>query len=39
MRERAEQVGGHFEIDTAPGEGSAVRAYIPLRQATPPGAD
>lgn len=31
MRERAEQVGGHLDIDTAPGEGSAVRAYIPLR--------
>jgi signal transduction histidine kinase len=31
MRERAEQVGGRLEIDTAPGRGSCVRAYIPLR--------
>lgn len=31
MRERAEQVGGRFDIDTAPGEGSAVRAHIPVR--------
>ena len=31
MRERAEQVGGHLDIDTAPGEGSCVRAHIPLR--------
>jgi signal transduction histidine kinase len=31
MRERAEQVGGRLEIDAAPGRGSCVRAYIPLR--------
>jgi len=31
MRERAEQVGGRVEIETAPGRGSCVRAYIPLR--------
>jgi signal transduction histidine kinase len=31
MRERAEQVGGRLDIDTAPGAGSCVRAHIPLR--------
>lgn len=31
MRERAEQVGGRLEIDAAPGRGSCVRAYIPVR--------
>ena len=31
MRERAQQVGGLLDIDTAPGAGSCVRAHIPLR--------
>ncbi|NUS39012.1 MAG: PAS domain S-box protein [Lysobacter sp.] len=31
MRERAQQVGGTLDIDTAPGAGSCVRAHIPLR--------
>ncbi|MDT8390209.1 MAG: sensor histidine kinase [Lentisphaeria bacterium] len=31
MRERAEMVGGAFEIDSAPGKGTTVRADIPLR--------
>lgn len=33
MRERAQQVGGTLDIDTAPGAGSCVRAHIPLRPA------
>ena len=31
MRERVEQLGGRFEIESAPGEGTTVRALIPLR--------
>ena len=31
MRERAEQVGGRLDVDTAPGAGSCVRAHIPVR--------
>lgn len=30
MRERAELVGGHLEIRTAPGEGTRVRALVPV---------
>lgn len=30
MRERARQVGGRLEVETAPGHGSCVRAHIPL---------
>ncbi|HWP83396.1 MAG TPA: histidine kinase [Bacteroidota bacterium] len=31
MRERAELLGGRFEIQTAPGKGTSVRVQIPLR--------
>jgi signal transduction histidine kinase len=30
MRERVEQLGGQFEIESAPGRGTTVRALIPL---------
>jgi PAS domain S-box-containing protein len=30
MRERLEMVGGHFEIESAPGKGTTVRAMIPF---------
>lgn len=30
MRERVEQLGGRFEIESAPGQGTTVRAVIPL---------
>jgi signal transduction histidine kinase len=29
IRERAESVGGRVEIESAPGEGTTVRAWIP----------
>jgi signal transduction histidine kinase len=31
MRERVEQLSGQFEVESAPGEGTTVRAIIPLR--------
>jgi signal transduction histidine kinase len=31
MRERVEMVGGHFAIESAPGQGTTVRAEIPFR--------
>ena len=31
MRERAEQVGGHLSLTTAPNEGTVVEARVPLR--------
>ena len=31
MRERVEQLGGQFEVESAPGAGTTVRAIIPLR--------
>lgn len=30
MRERAEMLGGKFEIDARPGNGTAVRAAVPI---------
>ena len=30
MRERLEMVGGHFEVESAPGKGTTVLACIPL---------
>src|SRR5919199_3286922 len=38
MRERANLLGGTFEIESAPGEGTTVRAAIPLLQASEDGA-
>jgi signal transduction histidine kinase len=32
MRERVRLVGGRFEIDTAPGRGTIIRAHIPLTE-------
>jgi signal transduction histidine kinase len=29
MRERLEMVGGHFEIESAPGKGTTIMAQIP----------
>ncbi|GAB2490265.1 hypothetical protein GCM10027030_25460 [Luteococcus sediminum] len=29
MRERVEQVGGHFHLDSAPGRGTRVQAFLP----------
>ena len=31
MRERAQQIGGTFDIETVPGAGTCVRACLPLR--------
>ena len=31
MRERVEQLGGRFEIESAPGAGTTARVIIPLR--------
>jgi PAS domain S-box-containing protein len=30
MRERAELVGGHLEVESAPGKGTTIRAHFPL---------
>ncbi len=30
MRERLEMIGGHFDVESAPGEGTTVQAQIPL---------
>lgn len=35
MRERAHQVGGRFEIESRPGDGSCVRAWMPLQAISP----
>jgi signal transduction histidine kinase/streptogramin lyase len=32
MRERVEALGGHLEIDSAPGQGTEIRASVPLEQ-------
>jgi signal transduction histidine kinase len=32
MRERAELVGGTFELSTGPGVGTTIRASIPLKR-------
>ncbi|MFN7962948.1 MAG: GAF domain-containing sensor histidine kinase [Thermoanaerobaculia bacterium] len=32
MRERAQSVGGSFQVDSSPGEGTLVRVEIPLRR-------
>jgi signal transduction histidine kinase len=34
MRERIEKLGGHLEIESAPGEGFAVTAWIPRQEET-----
>jgi PAS domain S-box-containing protein len=34
MRERAEMVGGRWEIHSAPGEGTTVRVFLPMEVAT-----
>ena len=33
MRERLEMVGGHFDIESAPGKGTTVMAQVPFRKA------
>jgi signal transduction histidine kinase len=35
MRERAEALGGHLDIQTAAGQGTVVRVHIPLTDASP----
>jgi PAS domain S-box-containing protein len=30
MRERLEMIGGHFDVESAPGEGTTIQAQIPL---------
>jgi signal transduction histidine kinase len=32
MRERVEELGGRFEVESAPGVGTTVRVIIPLRE-------
>jgi signal transduction histidine kinase len=32
MRERVEYLGGRFELESAPGEGTTVRAIVPLEE-------
>jgi signal transduction histidine kinase len=32
MRERAERAGGTFTIETATGQGTTVRAQLPIRE-------
>ncbi len=39
MRERLEMVGGHLDIESAPGKGTTITAQIPLRRAARGGAD
>jgi signal transduction histidine kinase len=42
MRERAQLLGGHLEVESAPGQGTRVTAGLPLRgadEASPPGPD
>ena len=34
MRERTELLGGRFELESSPGKGTRVRAYLPLTDAT-----
>jgi signal transduction histidine kinase len=33
MRERLEMVGGHFDVESAPGKGTTITAQIPLHRA------
>ena len=35
MRERAEMIGGRMHIETAPGEGTSLFVYVPIRQGAP----
>jgi signal transduction histidine kinase len=35
MQERVEQLGGHFEVDSAPGMGTTVNARVPLALTAP----
>jgi signal transduction histidine kinase len=37
MRERTELLGGRFELESAPGSGTSVRARLPLTDASAPG--
>jgi signal transduction histidine kinase len=37
MRERAESVGGRFQIDSAPGRGTIVEVVVPVLHSKPPG--
>jgi signal transduction histidine kinase len=39
MRERAESVGGHLRIDSAPGHGTLVEVVVPASQGEYPGRD
>lgn len=39
MRERLEMVGGHFDVESAPGKGTTIEAQIPLRKLRGGGAD
>jgi signal transduction histidine kinase len=32
MRERIREAGGHFEIDSAPGQGTAICVRVPLKR-------
>lgn len=32
MRERAESVGGRLELESSPGDGTAVRVWVPIRE-------
>jgi two-component system sensor histidine kinase DegS len=34
MRERVEMVGGRFTIESAPGQGTTIRAEIPFARGT-----
>ena len=34
MRERVEMVGGSFNIESAPGKGTTIKAQIPFGKAT-----
>jgi signal transduction histidine kinase len=36
MRERVRLLGGHFEVITAPGQGTTIRAWMPLAGEAPP---
>jgi signal transduction histidine kinase len=33
MRERLEMVGGHFDVQSAPGKGTAITAHVPFGKA------
>ncbi|MHB1306676.1 MAG: sensor histidine kinase, partial [Limisphaerales bacterium] len=36
MRERVEMVGGNFAVESAPGQGTTIRAQVPLIRVPPP---